>query len=392
MKLCLVSAQYDSVQSGQGRYCRNLVDGLISNGHSVTLIIPQSNLKNQRNETIGKLDIHRLHTIHKKGYIGYFQTNFAYAKTLGQFFKGFSLADYDILHVLNINYSSFVNRNILKQTKVIVSINDFYALITPINPFRFPFPTRDVLVRYVYYNIIKVLYCGRLRKAHAVFTNTRFLGRIINEKARIKHDKIVTIHRGVDIEEFKLKKDNKYNSRKILFIGKNIERKGLPYLLNAMSGIIKEFPDTQLTIISSMDKNSEKTVNSIMQKHKLGNHVKIVSSAMPDEIKEYYWGANVFVMPSIIENLAQTILEAMATGTPVIATKALANDEALSSSEGIIIKPKSADSIKEAIIKLFKNPKLAEKLGNNGSKKIKAQFSKAVMIDKTIKAYEELIS
>lgn len=394
MKICLVARQYDRVFSGPGTYCRNLISELKNTKHKVTLILPLLSEKYPVKETKGNITIRRIKCFNYKKVdyekLPHLKSILVYIPGLKKFFKSNKLDDFDIVHILDINHSFFLKKNMFKKSKVVISINDFYALITPFNYFKFTYPCSDKPIRYIYYHLMKKIYTSFLKKADFVFTNTKFLAKTVHTHCKIPKNKIFTIYRGISYNPKLISKKNKYKSHKILFIGKNVERKGLMYLIKAMPAIIEKYPDTVLIIIGRLNKAAYRKVKMLITNFKIEKNIKIIPHLAYDKVLSLYNNINVFVLPSIIENLAQTLLEAMASKTPIVVTAVNANPEAVSSKEGILIKPKSPSQIAEAVIKLFSNPSLAKRMGNNGYSKVKNFFNKKRMVDETINIYKKI--
>jgi len=102
---------------------------------------------------------------------------------------------------------------------------------------------------------------------------------------------------------------------------------------------------------------------------------------------------NTFIMPSVFkEGLSRAVIEAMVYGTPPIVTNIGGNPELVVDNEsGIIIEPKNATAIADAIMKLYKNPENAETLGKNARNRIHYYFNTSMTVTKTKQLFEELI-
>lgn len=110
-----------------------------------------------------------------------------------------------------------------------------------------------------------------------------------------------------------------------------IPYKGLHYALEAMAEILKFYPDAQLYVTGRNLKKGltfkeqlrlgtyEKYVQSLMTQYGLEEHIHFLGTLSEQEMCEQYLKANVFVLPSAIENSPNSLGEAMLIGTPVVA-------------------------------------------------------------------------
>ena len=98
-----------------------------------------------------------------------------------------------------------------------------------------------------------------------------------------------------------------------------------------------------------------------------------------------------FVLPAIIETLAVTVLEALTSKTPVVATNVGGHEEAITQGEGILIETHSPGAISNAVIEIFSHPKRAEEMGKKAALRIQREFSQEKMIDAVEKCYLRIL-
>jgi len=98
--------------------------------------------------------------------------------------------------------------------------------------------------------------------------------------------------------------------------------------------------------------------------------------------------ADVFVLPSLAEPFGLVLLEAMALGRPVIATRAGGPLEIVMDGEtGFLVPPSSPAALAEALKRLITNPALARQMGENGQARFQAQFTVSKMAQATLAVY-----
>lgn len=176
------------------------------------------------------------------------------------------------------------------------------------------------------------------------------------------------IPNGVDIDRFKptnkpLKHLEGYKN--ILFVGRPEPRKGLKFIIEAMPMILSKVPDARLVIVGS------------------GPLLRYYKSLVPDEIKDrvlfegsvdskilprYYASASVFVSPATrSESFGMVLLEAMASGVPVVASNNEGYRYVIKDGEnGLLCEPENAIDLANKVIKVLTNESLRHRLIEGG--------------------------
>jgi glycosyltransferase involved in cell wall biosynthesis len=110
------------------------------------------------------------------------------------------------------------------------------------------------------------------------------------------------------------------------------------------------------------------------------------------DVSELLQAMDVFVLPSLSEGLSLSILEAMASGTPVVATAVGGNPEIiLDGQTGHLVPPRSGDALAEKILHLLENPTLAREVGQRSRLHVMQQFSLSQMVNRYLLQYVELL-
>lgn len=104
-------------------------------------------------------------------------------------------------------------------------------------------------------------------------------------------------------------------------------------------------------------------------------------------------GLDCFVLPSLGEGVSNTILEAMASGLPVIATRVGGNAELVQEGDsGELVPPADSESLARAIVRLASEPALARRMGERGRQAVERRFSLDAMVGAYQALYDELLS
>ncbi len=175
------------------------------------------------------------------------------------------------------------------------------------------------------------------------------------------------IPNGIDVERFgkptpwpALMDRDKIN---ILFVGRMGEkRKGLRYLLGAYSTLKWEFPDLRLVIVGPGEPDP---ASYLTMGERAINDVVFTGPVSDDELPGYYQAADIFCTPATgKESFGYVVVEAMAAGTPVVATSIPGFSGVMRDGEqGFLVEPNSEESIADALRILILDRSLRQRLG-----------------------------
>lgn len=181
----------------------------------------------------------------------------------------------------------------------------------------------------------------------------------------IDEKKIIINPYGVDINLFKCKNEYKQHKRiKFLFMGLVDVRKGVPFLLDVCEGFLKT--QITLTLVGPISNEINKLIVNDYDLTNIEILGKVSHHQMPMIIAEQ----DVFVFPSFFEGFALVLLEAMASGLPVITTTATAGADIIENGiEGFIIEPGDNEGLTTAIKFFVDNPNQIEVMGKAARKK-----------------------
>ena len=237
---------------------------------------------------------------------------------------------------------------------------------------------------------------------------------ILRAYPQIDPAKVSVVHNGIDLEAFKaadnpgLVRQNGVNpeQRSVVFVGRITMQKGLPYLLKAA----RELPsDVQLVLCAGAPDTPEilaEVTELVAELRKVRDNVIWVEKHLSRaELIAILSAATVFACPSIYEPLGIVNLEAMACGTPVVATATGGIPEVVSHDEtGLLVQieqlqdgsGKPLDEAKfvadfaAALNRMLEHPKLTE-FGAAGRKRVEQHFSWESIAQQTISVYRKAL-
>lgn len=173
----------------------------------------------------------------------------------------------------------------------------------------------------------------------------------------IPESKLCVIPYGVDTNLFTPPEEAKPTKAfNLLFIGQLTQRKGLSYLLEAYKRI--HGPDTTLTVIGQVQDDGA----ALQPWRHLIRHVPPVPRP---QLAQFLQAADVFVFPTLVEGMPIVVLEAMASGLPVITTPNGPGDVVRDQVDGFLVSPRDVDAIVEQLEQLRVNPELRAEMGQN---------------------------
>ena len=163
----------------------------------------------------------------------------------------------------------------------------------------------------------------------------------------------VVIPNGIDLTTYKIRR-NAHNRKRICFIGHLIERKGIKVLMEACLLLKKADYEFELNLYGFG--NLKSFILDFTKKHFLQNSI-FLKGVVPNEmINNVLIENDLFVLPSYKESFGVVIIEALASGLPVISTNCGGPETIVTNKElGEIIEPGNPELLKNTIIKVFKN-------------------------------------
>ena len=156
--------------------------------------------------------------------------------------------------------------------------------------------------------------------------------------------------------------------------------------------ILKELPNSVLLMAGSIkdDKAYYNTIKGLIRQAGLEGKV-IISGAGADDMAALHAAADVVIMPSVYENMPLGLLEAMASGRPVVCADYGGADEVITAGvDGVIVRPDDVGGMSQAAIVLLNDKKRASNVGRAAREKMVWKFAFDDIMKKYIRVYEQL--
>ena len=317
-----------------------------------------------------------------------------------------SKKEFDVIH----GHSGFtipaMITGILGKLTNIPSVHTIYCPIKPVlNNYN--------VCRIFSNNILSKLYLLQVTKIIAVTKNIKYS--LIT--AGISEDRIRVIPPGINTKLYNLSilgddVRKKYNigsdQPTIIYIGNLTRIKGIHILINALNIIAKKVPNIKLLMVLNMPIDIYLKLNRLDLTTELAFKIKerikyyelennIIPLGILDNMPQVIAASDLVITPFLntvgVVDYPTSMLEAMAVGKPVIATRVGGIPEIVKHKEsGILVEPNNVDELVSAIIYMLENKEEAENMGKEGAKTISEKFRLEIVVDELERIYEEVIS
>jgi glycosyltransferase involved in cell wall biosynthesis len=311
----------------------------------------------------------------------------SYAVSLLNVFRSLAMKDFDILH-FNVTpgwiHGSYMLFKFAKISRASTILN-IHGIIQK------EYTLYNLRTRWFWLTSYKGLsstlrYC---KIADKIVTYSEFMRTNIVTWYGVNRDRIAVIPNGVDVRKFS-ECDSELSLEgdpAILYLGALANFKSPDILIQAIARLRSELPKMKLHLVGG---GSRAALEWLAKKKEVEKYVVFHGSVVPERTPQYYKAADVCVFPSRRDSAGITLLEAMASGTPVIASNRGGTPEIISHGEnGILFEPEDADALPKAILALHQDSELRKTISYNALKTV-AKYSWEKIAEKYISLYKHL--
>ncbi len=200
-------------------------------------------------------------------------------------------------------------------------------------------------------------------------------------------EQVVCIPNGVDTRRFAPRNGPAQARTRIICVGRLISGKGHTVLLDAFAQLYRESGSLRLEIVGD---GPEKR-NLERKAEQLGLGRAVVFHGETASVETFFDNTAVAVQPSLSEGMSNVILEAMAAGLPVIATRTGAAPDVIRNGvNGILVDPGSADQISDAVKQIISDEALARRLGAGARRTVEERYAISSIAEKYMDLYRGL--
>ncbi len=407
MNICLLCYRGNPYCGGQGVYLYFLSRELARMGHSVTILagspdpwpmpwaetIPVENLNlwGVRRNFISPSAPWRI--FRPLNFFEFASTRFGFLpemlifsiRTLHILKKIFPQRNFHILHdVQSLGYGFLLAKHFRRPRVTTVHhplTIDFQASVE-----------RDRTLKERYYTVVfyPLGMQGRvIRRLDRVLTSSRETAQEIQRAFGVEAEKIRMVYNGLDAEFFRPAEGQPRVPRSLLFVGNTDDsKKGVVHLLRALTLLP---PEIRLTVV---DQGApEKTyAPGLVDEFGLKKRVTFTGKISAETLRHLYQVSELVVLPSLYEGFGLPAAEAMACGTPVVATRVGALPEVLGEEgAGVLVPPRDPEEMAREIRRLLEDPPARAQMGIQGRRRVEELFTWGKVAERTVSVYRELI-
>ena len=216
----------------------------------------------------------------------------------------------------------------------------------------------------------------------------------------VRPDRLIVIPNGVDLDLFRPELSNftlrtqldcELTDCLLLYVGSLDEKKGLMVLLDALAHLVQSGTPVHLAVVGDGPLRSalEDRIRALC----MAEHVTLLGLMDYRDLPSVYAACDVYVQPSLLEPFGVVVLEASASGKPVVASSVPGLRRVVADGEsGVLVPPGDAASLARAIRRLAESVQLREEMGGRGRQRVEAEYSWWRVAELTVECYRDVIS
>jgi len=304
--------------------------------------------------------IKRVHDVIKRGNYDLVQTNLIHADIWGALVKLFFMPKLKILSVKHGYAEEFQSKYGFDSTK---------------------------LRKDVFYWGTKLA----AKKANKILAISQGLYNLLIEGIKIPQKKVELVSLGLPVflpEKGKTGETHRFSSPQLLIVGRLVPVKQQHLVIQLLPALKQLFPGIVLVLLG--DGESRPAIETQVKNLQVEQSVKILG--FKEEINDYIKASDILLVPSAAEGFGMVILEGWRMHKPVIAFDVPAPNEIIENGkDGFLVPPFNTVELLNCIKVLLTDTAKAMEMGKRGFEKLQKQYSLEVMVNKTVKAYEEVL-
>jgi len=235
-----------------------------------------------------------------------------------------------------------------------------------------------------------------------IVANSHASMRYAARQARIPASRFRVIHNGIDTARFaRDRHPSRCRSARrtvraefhvparaplLIMVARLHPQKGLARLFAAMRDILHERPEARLLLVG----DGPLRVSLRKQVEDFGMAERVLFAGGREDVPSLLWAADVFVLPSLREGMPNAVLEAMAAGLPVVATRVGGTPECVADGEsGLLVPPDDSHALAHAVLRLLGSARMRARLGAAARERVCAHFGTERLVQRMTALLDE---
>ncbi len=179
------------------------------------------------------------------------------------------------------------------------------------------------------------------------------------------------------------------SQKMVLFMGRLNIKKGLDLLLPAFEKIHRQIPEAIL-ILAGPDDGYQAETEAFIQKHGLGERIRLVGMLTDTIKKEALSDADVFVLPSYSEGFSIAVLEAMTSGVPALVSDRVGFGDYIKKFDAAYLTPLTSDAVAKGLLKILQEPDYAAQMAKRAYNMVTDNFDIKVVANQLLEEYKKI--
>ncbi len=417
MKICLLTYRGNMYCGGQGVYICYLAGALQEMGHEVHVVsgppyptppegvklhkvlglnlYETSNLSSLSNplRAFTPLNLYEIAAVH----IGFFPDIFTFS--MRAYFKLRELMSVERFDVIHDNQTLGYGLLLMKGLGVPVVATIHHPITVDLAASLAQADTFRRGIRWTMFYSFLTMQGIVSRRMARVITVSRSSAEDTARAFKLRKDRVRVVYNGIDTDVYSMNEEVSPARDGLIMVANTDDRKkGVLYLLQALQ-LLRE-DGIKLTIVDDAERHSSYIEDvgplpsygsELVRKLNLDGMVHFTGRLTREELARRYAAARIAVVPSLYEGFGLPAAEAMACGTPVIATTGGALPEVVGDA-GILVPPRSANALAAAIRQLINDKQAQRQMSEAGKKRVREQFNWEQAARKTLEVYQEVMT
>jgi glycosyltransferase involved in cell wall biosynthesis len=235
--------------------------------------------------------------------------------------------------------------------------------------------------------LVKVLYKIALYRANNVVFLNPDNERVMLESGLVASSKAARINGiGVNLDDFLVEDFCMFSSPTFLLIARLLNEKGIREYARAAQSVKARYPDAVFNLLGPEDPSPDGVPLKNVQKWHDQGVIRYLGTT--SDVRPYLADCHVYVLPSYHEGMPRTVMEAMATGRPVLTTDAPGcRETVLSGENGFLVPVRDADALAERMIWFIENRDQWERMGKQSREMAEERFDVRIINRELMSAF-----